>query len=123
MIKNKIKVHLGLPAGQKGSWASCNCSAATCSSHVAVTLSQQVQMAPLTKATQHSRVSALLSWVVFMIAAAGASARSLQILSLSGEWTLQNTNASITIPAIVPGVVHLDLLRAGIIPEPFIGLN
>ena len=34
-------------------------------------------------------------------------------------WTLRNHNSSLTLPATVPGVVHLDLLRANKIPEPY----
>ena len=34
-------------------------------------------------------------------------------------WTLHNANGSISVPAVVPGVVHLDLLRAGRIGEPY----
>jgi hypothetical protein len=35
------------------------------------------------------------------------------------NWTLTNTNLSISIPATVPGQTHLDLLAAGIISEPY----
>ena len=49
------------------------------------------------------------------------------VLSLSGSttarggspWTLRNHNGSISVPATVPGVVHLDLLRADKIAEPY----
>ena len=34
-------------------------------------------------------------------------------------WELSNANGSIVVPAEVPGVVHLDLLRAGRVPEPY----
>ena len=34
-------------------------------------------------------------------------------------WTLRNGNGSLSIPATVPGVVHLDLLRAEKIAEPY----
>ncbi|WP_113701662.1 glycoside hydrolase family 2 protein [Nonomuraea lactucae] len=39
-------------------------------------------------------------------------------LSLGGEWELGDG-----IPATVPGVVHTDLLRAGRIPDPYLGDN
>ncbi|GJE92630.1 glycoside hydrolase family 2 protein [Phanerochaete sordida] len=46
------------------------------------------------------------------------------VLSLSSlEWTLKNQNGSIAIPAQVPSQAHLDLLRAGIITEPLLGIN
>lgn len=39
------------------------------------------------------------------------------------EWTLTNANGSIVIPALFPSQAHLDLIRAGLIPEPSIALN
>lgn len=45
-------------------------------------------------------------------------------------WTLSTESESapeelrgIEVPATVPGVVHTDLLAAGLIPDPFVGLN
>lgn len=47
-----------------------------------------------------------------------------EVLSLSSlRWTLKNQNGSIAIPAQVPSQAHLDLLRAGIITEPLLGIN
>lgn len=43
---------------------------------------------------------------------------------LSGlQWTLKNQNGSIAIPGSVPSQAHLDLLKAGIITEPLLGVN
>lgn len=39
------------------------------------------------------------------------------------NWTLRNDNGSISIPARIPSQVHLDLLEAGIITEPLLGIN
>ncbi|KAL0955666.1 hypothetical protein HGRIS_001893 [Hohenbuehelia grisea] len=39
------------------------------------------------------------------------------------QWTLKNSNGSITIPGSVPSQSHLDLLKAGIITEPLLGIN
>ncbi|CAO1622819.1 unnamed protein product [Sympodiomycopsis kandeliae] len=39
------------------------------------------------------------------------------------EWTLRNANESIVVPALFPSHAHLDLIRAGVIPDPAIGLN
>lgn len=48
----------------------------------------------------------------------------LQSLSSpSASWTVRNFNGSIALPATVPGVIHLDLLSAGMIGEPYAGLN
>ncbi|KAM5539879.1 hypothetical protein V8D89_006382 [Ganoderma adspersum] len=49
---------------------------------------------------------------------------SADVLSLSGlRWSLRNANGSIVIPAKVPSQAHLDLLDAGIITEPLLGIN
>ncbi|SOV05149.1 related to Beta-mannosidase precursor [Ustilago sp. UG-2017a] len=53
--------------------------------------------------------------------AAGHPSATPQAPSL--RWTLSNTNESIQIDALFPSLAHLDLLRAGIIAEPSIGLN
>jgi len=52
------------------------------------------------------------------------TARTNRRLSLNGRWTLEGRSASgerIEIPARVPGVVHWDLQRAGLIGDPFEG--
>ncbi|MFF6823542.1 glycoside hydrolase family 2 protein [Streptomyces longwoodensis] len=43
------------------------------------------------------------------------------VIQLTGEWTLQHDGARL--PAQVPGCVHTDLLAAGVIPDPYLGLN
>lgn len=49
---------------------------------------------------------------------------SAEVLSLSSlKWSLKNGNGSIVIPAKVPSQAHLDLLEAGIITEPLLGIN
>ena len=46
------------------------------------------------------------------------------IFDLSGlDWTLRNQNGTIAIPASVPSQAHLDLVKAGIITEPLLGIN
>lgn len=46
-------------------------------------------------------------------------------LSLDGTWSLSGSGniAVPTIPAVVPGNIELDLLRAGIIPDPYFADN
>ncbi|KAJ7750828.1 glycoside hydrolase family 2 protein [Mycena metata] len=39
------------------------------------------------------------------------------------NWTLTNQNGSISVPGAVPSQAHLDLVRAGIITEPLLGIN
>ena len=72
-----------------------------------------------------ARESALaLALALCLVARAGAPS---SVLSLGGStkgaggspWTLRNSNGSLSIPATVPGVVHLDLLRAKKIAEPY----
>ena len=49
---------------------------------------------------------------------------SADVLSLSDlSWTLRNQNGSIVIPGKVPSQAHLDLLDAGVITEPLLGIN
>ena len=40
----------------------------------------------------------------------------MKTLSLNGSWQVKQLDADLTLPATVPGVVHLDLLNAGKIP-------
>ncbi len=47
----------------------------------------------------------------------------MKILPLDGAWTLRKSSDSRDIPATVPGCVHLDLLRAGLIEDPFLRDN
>ena len=37
------------------------------------------------------------------------------------EWTVSNKDKSITVPASIPGSVHMDLLKAGHIKDPYVG--
>lgn len=39
------------------------------------------------------------------------------------DWTLLNQNGSIAVPGSIPSQAHLDLVRAGVITEPLLGLN
>lgn len=44
-------------------------------------------------------------------------------MDLHGGWTFGEAGSRRTLPAEVPGCVHLDLLRNGSIPDPFFGSN
>ncbi|RPD64762.1 glycoside hydrolase [Lentinus tigrinus ALCF2SS1-6] len=60
------------------------------------------------------------------VAAAGLlpTLASADVFGLSDlSWTLKNQNGSIVIPGKVPSQAHLDLLEAGIITEPLLGIN
>ncbi|QHW35044.1 glycoside hydrolase family 2 protein [Paenibacillus rhizovicinus] len=39
------------------------------------------------------------------------------------DWTFKNGDDEQWLPAVVPGCIHTDLLRNGLIPEPFVGMN
>ncbi|KAH7336186.1 putative beta-mannosidase [Rhexocercosporidium sp. MPI-PUGE-AT-0058] len=46
------------------------------------------------------------------------------VIPLDGtSWTLENASKNISIPGRVPGSVHLDLLAAKVIGDPYYGLN
>jgi beta-mannosidase len=44
----------------------------------------------------------------------------VRVQSLGGEWLLREADEDRWLPAEVPGSVHVDLLRAGRIPDPFV---
>ncbi|EIN11242.1 glycoside hydrolase family 2 protein [Punctularia strigosozonata HHB-11173 SS5] len=47
-----------------------------------------------------------------------------EVIDLSQlSWSLSNQNGSIVIPASIPSQVHIDLLKAGLITEPLLGVN
>lgn len=58
---------------------------------------------------------ALSSW------AALAAAKVLSLSEL--DWTLQNAEGMIKVPAQQPSQVHLDLKDANVITEPLLGIN
>ncbi|TFK54547.1 glycoside hydrolase family 2 protein [Heliocybe sulcata] len=66
-------------------------------------------------------MAALLRGLVAACLSAVALAGTFDLSDLS--WTLKNANGSIAIPGSVPSQAHLDLLRAGIISEPLLGIN
>jgi beta-mannosidase len=45
----------------------------------------------------------------------------VKVQSLGGEWLFREVDEDRWLPAEVPGSVHVDLLRAGRIPDPFVG--
>lgn len=55
--------------------------------------------------------------------ASAAAATEPMVIDLNGAWDLHNANGSVQVAATVPGVVHLDLLAAGVIDDPYHGFN
>ncbi len=47
----------------------------------------------------------------------------MQALSLDGSWVLRKAGSEEAYPALVPGCVHTDLMRAKVIEDPFKGDN
>lgn len=78
------------------------------------------QLCPVDFAAAMALPALLLAFLAFSTSLL-AHAEVLSLTSLS--WTLKNQNGSIAIPAQVPSQAHLDLLRAGIITEPLLGIN
>lgn len=62
----------------------------------------------------------LIAAVLLLVQAAIAA--SMQV-DLTGAWRAQSSNGSVVVNATVPGVIHTDLLAAGIITEPFAAFN
>ncbi|WP_226895279.1 glycoside hydrolase family 2 protein, partial [Luteolibacter marinus] len=53
------------------------------------------------------------------LALSSGSRAALESHDLAGDWTLAQAGQPGTLPAKVPGNVHLDLIRAGRLPDPF----
>ena len=65
-----------------------------------------------------------LRHLAYIVAGFTPALVAADVLSLSSlQWSLRNANGSIVIPAKVPSQAHLDLLDAGIITEPLLGIN
>lgn len=63
-------------------------------------------------------------WLPLLILSCLPALTLAEWFNLSGlQWTLKNQNGSIAIPGSVPSQAHLDLLKAGIITEPLLGIN
>lgn len=59
-----------------------------------------------------------------VLLAIGATAETKGVVDLGSlDWTLSSANGSIRVPAKVPGQVHLDLWRAGVVEDPYRDLN
>ena len=82
-------------------------------------------MARLFAAASLLQLALLLPALLLLSTATAAAASPLQsVLDLGGAgWTVHSSNRSVSCAATVPGVVHTDLLAAGLIPEPFAEFN
>ncbi|KAF2664999.1 glycoside hydrolase family 2 protein [Microthyrium microscopicum] len=66
----------------------------------------------------------LKAWISALVALILPVKASTKVTDLSTfKWNLASTPANISVPAKIPGAVHLDLQAAGIIGDPYHGLN
>ncbi|PHH69121.1 hypothetical protein CDD83_5828 [Cordyceps sp. RAO-2017] len=65
--------------------------------------------------------AARVAAAAYLAVGGAASVRELDLAAQ--QWTLLNAARNISVPGAVPSHVHLDLLRAGVIEEPNLGLN
>lgn len=76
-------------------------------------------------ASSYQALSVALAAIAFAPAVVSLNSASAPVVvslnSAAGvaSWTVSNANGSIAAPAVVPGQVHLDLLTAGLIGEPY----
>ena len=68
-------------------------------------------------------MTVLTTALTVLLLAACEAADSVVTLDLGGSWSLSNSSMPKPVEATVPGQVHTDLLRAGLIDEPFNGTN
>ena len=66
------------------------------------------------------------TWLLFLsfwVCAVVYGQQNAEIVPLNGEWYFSRGGSGEWLPAKVPGTVHRDLLRHGLLPEPFYGKN
>ncbi|KAL1998178.1 hypothetical protein VTN02DRAFT_6714 [Thermoascus thermophilus] len=62
--------------------------------------------------------------VLFLSAALPLAVRAQHVIDLSGDgWTVSNPELGISVPGKLPSQAHLDLFAAGVIDDPYHGLN
>eukprot|EP00762_Andalucia_godoyi_P001181 ANDGO_02038.mRNA.1 Beta-mannosidase A len=64
-------------------------------------------------------LGAILAW----ICAVRCRASTVELDLGGSSWTVTSSNGSVQVPATVPGVVHTDLLAAGVIGDPYFRFN
>ncbi|MEI7663447.1 MAG: glycoside hydrolase family 2 protein, partial [Bacteroidota bacterium] len=70
-----------------------------------------------------NRISAPLFLFCIVAISISSFAQDINIFSLDGAWKFRRAGTREWMPAKVPGVVHLDLMRNNAIPDPFAGDN
>jgi len=64
-----------------------------------------------------------LIFIWIMLCGNAVSAQEINTLSLDGSWKFRRAGTHEWMPAKVPGVVHLDLMRNKAIPDPYLADN
>jgi beta-mannosidase len=65
----------------------------------------------------------ILIFFIVSLASCQSELNDSQTLDLNGDWRFRKANDDIWTKAQVPGVVQLDMLKAGLIEDPFYGEN
>lgn len=61
-------------------------------------------------------------WIILMLVAQLMAAQNTH-LPLKADWKFRQKNKEVYYPATVPGTIHTDLLKNGLIQDPFYGTN
>ena len=70
------------------------------------------------------RLSSFLQTAALPLHSTALAETEQKVFDLSkANWTLSNSIYNISVPGSVPSQAHLDLYRAGVIPDPYFGLG
>jgi beta-mannosidase len=61
-------------------------------------------------------------WIILVLVAQLMAAQNTH-LPLKADWKFRQKNKEVYYPATVPGTIHTDLLKNGLIQDPFYGTN
>ena len=65
----------------------------------------------------------MLLLLSFLLSVASPAPAQRTDLGATAAWRVQNSNGSVACACSVPGMIHTDLLSAGLIPEPYLQFN
>ena len=85
---------------------------------------REIGSAALAPPSSPRRLASALTLALALATAAPPVALQQPLTSASGvSWRLTNANGSVSVAATVPGAAHLDLAAAGVVGEPYAGLE
>ncbi|HPS65879.1 MAG TPA: glycoside hydrolase family 2 protein, partial [Ignavibacteria bacterium] len=61
--------------------------------------------------------------LIFLIISTVSFSQTVRKISLNDGWEFRQVGTEKWYPAVVPGCVHTDLYRNGLIPDPYFGSN